>query len=160
MKRACTDDYSSSELQDREEIDNGWAHALPSTTAGLRSVVWDGDGIRAPSRGGDDLHLWASYQPVSLRTLTAHCRCCIVLAGWEDAVANWQEIPKGGINRGPNAAWKIWYNPAVRHPARIPPRTMPPSACLPLFDSPAPAWIRLFRCGVRLALHQWCAAAS
>mmetsp|Transcript_8123 Transcript_8123/g.16466 ORF Transcript_8123/g.16466 Transcript_8123/m.16466 type:complete len:174 (-) Transcript_8123:330-851(-) len=34
--------------------------------------------------------------------------------GWEDAVTNWQEIPKGGINRGPNALKKIWYNPAVR----------------------------------------------
>ena len=33
--------------------------------------------------------------------------------GWEDAVANWQEIPKGGINRGPNAVRKIWYNPAI-----------------------------------------------
>jgi len=33
--------------------------------------------------------------------------------GWEDAVANWQEIPKGGINRGPGAVTKIWYNPAI-----------------------------------------------
>mmetsp|Transcript_8121 Transcript_8121/g.16464 ORF Transcript_8121/g.16464 Transcript_8121/m.16464 type:complete len:129 (-) Transcript_8121:330-716(-) len=33
--------------------------------------------------------------------------------GWEDAVTNWQEIPKGGINRGPNALKKIWYNPAI-----------------------------------------------
>ena len=35
------------------------------------------------------------------------------MQGWEDAVANWQEIPKGGINRGPGAIKKIWYNPAV-----------------------------------------------
>ena len=33
--------------------------------------------------------------------------------GWEDAVANWQEIPKGGINRGPDAIKKIWYNHAI-----------------------------------------------
>ena len=37
----------------------------------------------------------------------------LLRAGWEDAVANWQEIPKGGINRGPNAVRKIWYNPAI-----------------------------------------------
>lgn len=29
------------------------------------------------------------------------------------SVTTWQEIPKGGINRGPNAVWKIWYNHAV-----------------------------------------------
>jgi hypothetical protein len=34
-------------------------------------------------------------------------------AGWEDAVKNWQEVPKGGINRGPGAVARIWYNPAV-----------------------------------------------
>ena len=33
--------------------------------------------------------------------------------GWEDAVKNWQEIPVGGINRGPGAVKKIWYNIAV-----------------------------------------------
>jgi hypothetical protein len=33
--------------------------------------------------------------------------------GWEDAVKNWQEIPKGGINRGPDAVKKIWYNKAI-----------------------------------------------
>lgn len=30
-----------------------------------------------------------------------------------DSVTKWQEIPVGGINRGPDAVWKIWYNPAI-----------------------------------------------
>ena len=33
--------------------------------------------------------------------------------GWEDAVANWREIPIGGIHRGPDAVKKIWYNHAI-----------------------------------------------
>jgi len=31
--------------------------------------------------------------------------------GWEDAVRNWQEIPRGGPHKG--NVWKIWYNPAI-----------------------------------------------
>ena len=31
--------------------------------------------------------------------------------GWEDAVKNWQEIPKGGLYKGD--VKKIWYNHAV-----------------------------------------------
>ena len=43
---------------------------------------------------------------------------------WEEQVVGWQEIPKGGINRGPGAIKKIWYNPAVRLAA---PRTLSPA---------------------------------
>jgi len=34
-----------------------------------------------------------------------------VKLGWEDAVKNWQEIPKGGLYKGD--VKKIWYNHAI-----------------------------------------------
>jgi hypothetical protein len=34
-----------------------------------------------------------------------------VALGWEDAVKNWQEIPKGGLYKG--NIKKIWYNHAI-----------------------------------------------
>jgi hypothetical protein len=35
----------------------------------------------------------------------------MVRLGWEDAVKNWQEIPKGGLYKGDIK--KIWYNHAI-----------------------------------------------
>ena len=59
-------------------------------------------------------------QPAHLLLAADSLACAprVRLQGWEDAVNNWQEIPKGGLYKGDIK--KIWYNHAVnkRHPVK------------------------------------------